>query len=116
MKVSAEYRKRSTASGTRVRLHSPGVVRSGTVVLATGTEPNESGLANLTVDFGLWSPLGVGNLVFLDYNNNGNYDDSEGVEGLFYVWTPAQLTDVLGTEDAAWQEADDLLLTEAATR
>ena len=28
--------------------------------------------------------------------------DSEGVEGRFYVWTPAQLTEVLGTEDAAW--------------
>jgi uncharacterized protein len=28
--------------------------------------------------------------------------DSEGVEGAFYVWTPAQLVDVLGEEDGAW--------------
>ncbi|XWX61017.1 thioredoxin domain-containing protein [Desulfitobacterium sp. AusDCA] len=27
--------------------------------------------------------------------------DSEGVEGKFYVWTPEQIRDVLGTEDAA---------------
>jgi uncharacterized protein len=28
--------------------------------------------------------------------------DSEGEEGRFYVWTPAQLTDVLGAEDGRW--------------
>ena len=28
--------------------------------------------------------------------------DSEGVEGRFYVWTPAQLREVLGPADAAW--------------
>lgn len=28
--------------------------------------------------------------------------DSEGVEGLFYAWTPEQLTAVLGAEDGAW--------------
>src|SRR3954467_6763010 len=28
--------------------------------------------------------------------------DSEGEEGRFYVWTPQQLTDVLGAEDGAW--------------
>ncbi|HET6625118.1 MAG TPA: thioredoxin domain-containing protein [Nocardioidaceae bacterium] len=28
--------------------------------------------------------------------------DSEGVEGKFYAWTPAQLVDVLGPEDGAW--------------
>ncbi len=28
--------------------------------------------------------------------------DSEGEEGTFYVWTPAQLTDVLGPDDGAW--------------
>jgi len=28
--------------------------------------------------------------------------DTEGVEGLTYVWTPAQLRDVLGDEDGSW--------------
>jgi len=28
--------------------------------------------------------------------------DTEGEEGRFYVWTPAQLTEVLGPEDGAW--------------
>ena len=28
--------------------------------------------------------------------------DSEGVEGKFYAWTPAQLVDALGPEDGAW--------------
>ncbi|MDQ3576965.1 MAG: thioredoxin domain-containing protein [Actinomycetota bacterium] len=28
--------------------------------------------------------------------------DTEGVEGLTYVWTPAQLVDVLGADDGAW--------------
>lgn len=28
--------------------------------------------------------------------------DTEGVEGRFYVWTPAQLEEALGADDAAW--------------
>jgi uncharacterized protein YyaL (SSP411 family) len=28
--------------------------------------------------------------------------DSEGAEGTFYVWTPAQLVDVLGEDDGTW--------------
>nr|WP_245556967.1 thioredoxin domain-containing protein [Jongsikchunia kroppenstedtii] len=28
--------------------------------------------------------------------------DTEGVEGLTYAWTPGELTDVLGADDAAW--------------
>ena len=31
--------------------------------------------------------------------------DTDGVEGATYVWTPAQLTEVLGTEDGAWAAA-----------
>ncbi|TMQ90774.1 thioredoxin domain-containing protein [Actinomadura soli] len=31
--------------------------------------------------------------------------DSEGVEGKYYVWTPAQLREVLGDEDGAFAEA-----------
>jgi len=31
--------------------------------------------------------------------------DSEGAEGTFYVWTPAQLVEVLGEDDGAWAAA-----------
>ncbi|MFL6158282.1 MAG: thioredoxin domain-containing protein [Marmoricola sp.] len=31
--------------------------------------------------------------------------DSEGAEGTFYVWTPAQLAEALGAEDGAWAAA-----------
>ncbi|MDX6371453.1 MAG: uncharacterized protein QOD98_441 [Nocardioidaceae bacterium] len=31
--------------------------------------------------------------------------DSEGVEGKFYAWTPAQLIEVLGPDDGAWAAA-----------
>ncbi|SDN10621.1 thioredoxin domain-containing protein [Allokutzneria albata] len=40
--------------------------------------------------------------------------DTEGVEGLTYAWTPAQLTDVLGEEDGAWA-AHLLEVTEGGT-
>ncbi|MES2599017.1 MAG: putative Ig domain-containing protein [Verrucomicrobiota bacterium] len=38
---------------------------------------------NLTVDFGIWSPVGVGNLVFIDLNGNGKFDLQEGIEGVY---------------------------------
>ncbi|WP_432477363.1 thioredoxin domain-containing protein [Nocardioides sp. GXQ0305] len=40
--------------------------------------------------------------------------DSEGAEGTYYVWTPAQLTSVLGPDDGAWA-ARWLGVTEAGT-
>jgi hypothetical protein len=40
--------------------------------------------------------------------------DTDGVEGRFYVWTPAQLAEVLGADDGAWA-ADLLEVTEAGT-
>jgi len=40
--------------------------------------------------------------------------DTEGEEGLFYVWTPAQLADVLGPDDGPWA-ARLLSVTEAGT-
>jgi uncharacterized protein YyaL (SSP411 family) len=40
--------------------------------------------------------------------------DSEGVEGRFYAWTPAQLVEVLGPDDGAWA-ADLFGVTETGT-
>ncbi|HET6529535.1 MAG TPA: thioredoxin domain-containing protein [Actinoplanes sp.] len=40
--------------------------------------------------------------------------DTEGVEGLTYSWTPAQLTEALGTEDGNWA-ADLFHVTSAGT-
>ncbi|MGN6252024.1 MAG: thioredoxin domain-containing protein [Marmoricola sp.] len=40
--------------------------------------------------------------------------DSDGAEGTYYVWTPAQLVDVLGEEDGRWA-AELLAVTEAGT-
>jgi hypothetical protein len=40
--------------------------------------------------------------------------DSAGEEGTFYVWTPAQLVDVLGPEDGPWA-AELLTVTERGT-
>ena len=40
--------------------------------------------------------------------------DSEGVEGKFYAWTPAELVEVLGEDDGAWA-AELLSVTEAGT-
>ncbi|ABL80570.1 MULTISPECIES: thioredoxin domain-containing protein [unclassified Nocardioides] len=40
--------------------------------------------------------------------------DSEGAEGTYYVWTPAQLTEVLGPEDGPWA-ARLLGVTDAGT-
>ncbi|MFS0704769.1 thioredoxin domain-containing protein, partial [Cellulomonas sp. 179-A 9B4 NHS] len=40
--------------------------------------------------------------------------DSEGREGAFYAWTPAQLRDVLGDDDGAWA-ADVLGVTDEGT-
>ncbi|HET7901929.1 MAG TPA: thioredoxin domain-containing protein [Candidatus Nanopelagicales bacterium] len=40
--------------------------------------------------------------------------DTDGVEGLTYAWTPAQLVEVLGDDDGAWA-ADLLRVTETGT-
>jgi uncharacterized protein YyaL (SSP411 family) len=40
--------------------------------------------------------------------------DTDGVEGLTYVWTPAQLVEVLGDEDGAWA-AEVFTVTEEGT-
>jgi hypothetical protein len=37
---------------------------------------------DLTVDFGFQNPVGIGNLVFLDQNENGHFDTGEGLDGV----------------------------------
>jgi protocatechuate 3,4-dioxygenase beta subunit len=70
----------------------PGVVRSGTITLSSGQEPNDAGDANLTVDFGYFRPLSLGNLVWNDANNNGVVDVGE--KGLANV--PLELRSTAG--------------------
>jgi protocatechuate 3,4-dioxygenase beta subunit len=72
-----------------------GTIRSAPVTLSAGGEPTgeaaSTGLvdpapdasSNLTVDFGLFRPLRLGNLVWRDLNNNGEVDGGEtGISGV----------------------------------
>jgi hypothetical protein len=72
-----------------------GVIRGAPVTLTVGgeptTEPATPGIAddalnnnaNYTVDFGLFRPLSLGNLVWTDANNNGVVDGGEtGIAGV----------------------------------
>lgn len=79
------------------------VVRSLPVTLAFNTEPVNDGdtndNSNLSVDFGFYSPLmSLGNLVWLDVNNNGLADAGEaGIAGATVRLIGADGTTVLGT-------------------
>ena len=72
-------------------------VRSSVFTLAPGGEPSgttsESGIGSyiddindastdLTIDFGFYRPVGVGNLVFVDANRDGAFNAGEGVDGV----------------------------------
>lgn len=48
---------------------------------ATDDDHDDSNI-DLTVDFGVYRPVGLGNLVFMDNNTNGRYDPGEGVSGV----------------------------------
>ncbi|NJP06540.1 MAG: DUF11 domain-containing protein [Chloroflexaceae bacterium] len=81
------------------RLGASGTIRSALVTLTLDSEPeNESDLgndgsgsaidsnSNLTVDFGVFKLLSLGNLVWEDLNNNGTVDDNErGISGVTVV-------------------------------
>lgn len=62
------------------------VIQTPPLVLGTpgtGTNPDNGGLANLRQDFGLFPLLTIGNLVWLDANNNGKLDGGEkGIAGV----------------------------------
>jgi uncharacterized repeat protein (TIGR01451 family) len=59
------------------------VARSGTIDLQSGQETDEDGNYNPTVDFGFFKPLKLGDLVWIDTNNNGVVDSGEnGIGGV----------------------------------
>lgn len=72
-------------------------IRSGVITLALNDEPTNDGDSdantNLTVDFGLYQPVSLGNLVWLDADNSGTVTGSEaGIDGV-----PVRLYDSTGT-------------------
>jgi Cna protein B-type domain. len=86
------------------------VIRSAPVTLTAGGEPTgedpSTGLvdpapdasSNLTVDFGLFRPLRLGNLVWHDVNNNGLVDGTEtGISGVTVELLDSTGTTVLAT-------------------
>lgn len=63
------------------------VVRSSVITLSLGSEPTNDGDSNantnLSLDFGLVGTLGLGDLVWVDTNNNGVLDSGEsGLNGV----------------------------------
>ncbi len=67
-------------------------VRSGVITLASGTEPitdtDTDPNTNLTLDFGFYDPMTLGNLVWFDRDNDGIYESSDpgapenGIDGV----------------------------------
>jgi protocatechuate 3,4-dioxygenase beta subunit len=67
---------------------------SAPVTLGVGNEPTGEGAtpgladntpdanSNVTVDFGLWQAVAVGNVVFADWNNNGKFELALGEAGI----------------------------------
>ncbi|WP_165774607.1 SdrD B-like domain-containing protein [Candidatus Viridilinea mediisalina] len=51
-----------------------GPVSSNPITLTSGDEPQEEGYANLTLDFGFFRPLSLGEFIFEDFANNGVFD------------------------------------------
>lgn len=85
---------------------------SGVIELEPGTEPtDDSGEVgsrsfmdstidanvDLTVDFGFYRPVGVGNMVFIDNNRNGRADSGEGVGGVTVRLFAAGMNPLLDT-------------------
>ncbi|HFQ94828.1 MAG TPA: hypothetical protein ENK32_12500, partial [Anaerolineae bacterium] len=60
-------------------------MRSTTINLTLGAEPTTDGDTNansdLTIDFGVYTPVSIGSYVWLDANNDGAQDGESGVAG-----------------------------------
>ena len=69
---------------------------------------------------GVWAAEGIADFLLAELRTaEGGFAsaldaDSEGAEGTYYVWTPQQLTDVLGPDDGPWA-ARWLSVTETGT-
>ena len=79
----------SQPGGSGTPLYSPVINLSGGAESITDgdTDPD----TNLTVDFGLWSSVAVGNFIFLDINGDGHRNEGESL-GNIYVELYAQGT------------------------
>ena len=92
----------------------PGSVVSDTITLLADEPLSEipdndmsgafDSLSNLTVDFGLYAPVSVGDTVWIDINEDGVYDPAEspleGVTATLYVWNSMTMMPELATTDA----------------
>ncbi len=71
-------------------------------------------------EVGVWAAEGIADFLLGELRTaEGGFAsaldaDSEGAEGTYYVWTPQQLTDVLGPDDGPWV-ARWLAVTDAGT-
>jgi hypothetical protein len=79
-------------------------VRGDAMTLTGGAEPLESGNFNNTYDFGFYAPrVNLGNLVYIDRNDNGKYETASGdfgVDGITVVLYKDN--DDNGVADAGW--------------
>ncbi len=55
---------------------------TGEVGFQSSTDDAEDANVDLTIDFGFYKPVGIGNLVFADMNGNGHADPGEGIPGV----------------------------------
>ena len=55
---------------------------TGELGFQSSTDDAEDANVDLTIDFGFYKPVGIGNLVFADMNGNGHADAGEGVPGV----------------------------------
>lgn len=76
-------------------LHSVPTATSGETGFDSASDDADDDNSNLTIDFGFYTRLGVGNLVFIDANGNGRAEPSEGVNGVtVQLYTASQTPEV----------------------
>jgi hypothetical protein len=71
----------STSIINLVRDHAPADTDTETGFNASSDEYDDMNI-DLTIDVGLFRPVALGNLVFVDTNSNGHHDNGEGMPGV----------------------------------